>query len=131
VDRTLPACWIIGSRAASRSVASAAACPADSCAFSPSDPGRYLRARTISTMPTSPSLRTAPLSPGPLGIGEAGLVPQPERPSQFPIRVPVIAECAGTLMHAEVLGSTGNVLLLQGTDSSLSLPALATPIRLR
>ena len=82
-------------------------------------------------MPTSPSLRPAPLPTRPLAFGEAGLVPQPERPSQFPIRVPVIAECAGALVHAEVLGSTGNVLLLQGMDPNISVPALGTPIRMR
>ena len=60
-----------------------------------------------------------------------GLVPQPDRPTQFPMRVPCLAECAGTLLSCEVLGSTGNVLLIQGLGTGLSLPPLGTPVRLR
>jgi hypothetical protein len=57
------------------------------------------------------------------------LIPQPGRP-RLPLRVPVQAELGGHLMAAEVLGSTANVLLLQGPEG-FSLPALGTPIRLR
>jgi hypothetical protein len=57
-----------------------------------------------------------------------GLIPQPGRP-QLPIRVPVHAEVGTVSMHAEVLGSTANVLLLQG--SGQSLPPLGTPVRLK
>ena len=59
----------------------------------------------------------------------SGLIAQPDRPT-LPMRVPVVAECGGVLSKAEVLGSTENVLLLQGSDAT-SLPALGTPIRLR
>jgi hypothetical protein len=59
------------------------------------------------------------------------LIPQPERPSQFPIRVPVMAECAGTLLKAEVLGSTDNVLLMECQQPLASLPPLGTPLRMR
>jgi hypothetical protein len=58
----------------------------------------------------------------------AGLIPQPGRP-QLPIRVPVQAELGTLSMRAEVLGSTANVLLLQGTGESL--PPLGTPVRLK
>jgi hypothetical protein len=58
----------------------------------------------------------------------AGLIPQPGRP-QLPIRVPVHAELGTVFMRAEVLGSTANVLLLQGTGESL--PPLGTPVRLK
>ena len=61
---------------------------------------------------------------------EGGLIPQPERPSQFPIRVPVTAECGGALLKADVLGSTENVLLMQGPQQ-MSLPPLGTPLRMR
>src|SRR5579885_1238417 len=50
-----------------------------------------------------------------------GLIPQPERPSKFPIRVPVLAD----------FGSTNNVLLLEGLDRNVQLPPLGTPVRLR
>jgi hypothetical protein len=66
-----------------------------------------------------------------LTVGENGLVPQPERPNQLPVRVPVVADCGGSLLRAEVLGSTNNVLLLQGTDLGVALPALGTPVRLK
>jgi hypothetical protein len=56
------------------------------------------------------------------------LIPQPGRP-RLPIRVPVHAELGTVSMHAEVLGSTANVLLLQGNGDSL--PPLGTPVRLR
>ena len=42
-----------------------------------------------------------------------------------------MVECAGTLVRCEVLGSTGNVLLLQSTDPNVSLPSLGTPMRMR
>jgi hypothetical protein len=67
----------------------------------------------------------------PLAIGENGLVPQPQLASKFPIRVPVVVECAGRVIRCEVIGSTGNVLLLQGNDTKLSLPALGEPVRLK
>src|SRR5205823_8106032 len=72
----------------------------------------------------------APSSP-PAAALERGLIPQPERPSQFPIRVPVVAECGGAPIKAEVIGSTGNVLLLQTADKKFETPALGTPIRIR
>jgi hypothetical protein len=58
-----------------------------------------------------------------------GLIAQPDRPT-LPMRVPVVADCGGVLTKAEVLGSTENVLLLQGSGDR-SLPPLGTPIRLR
>jgi hypothetical protein len=66
-----------------------------------------------------------------LAIGENGLVPQPQLASKFPIRVPVVVECAGRVIRCEVIGSTGNVLLLQGTDANLSLPPIGEPVRLK
>ena len=60
-----------------------------------------------------------------------GLVPQPERLGQFPIRVPCLAECAGTMLPCKVLGATGNVLLVQGLGTNVALPPLGTPVRLR
>jgi hypothetical protein len=62
-------------------------------------------------------------------IDNSGLIAQPDRPT-LPMRVPVVADCAGVFSKAEVLGSTENVLLLQGSDAT-SLPPLGTPIRLR
>ena len=53
------------------------------------------------------------------------LIPPPQRP-QLPIRVPVEADMGGTTLHAEVLASTANVLLLQGDGGNPILPALAT-----
>jgi hypothetical protein len=73
----------------------------------------------------------SPAAGPPSTVGETGLIPQPEKPSSFPIRVPVVAEMAGSLMPAEVIGSTGNVLLLQAGDPKQSLPSLGTPIRMR
>jgi PilZ domain-containing protein len=64
-------------------------------------------------------------------VGENGLIPQPEKPSSFPIRVPVVAEMAGSVTPAEVIGSTGNVLLLQAGDAKQTLPSLGTPVRVR
>src|SRR5437870_4494283 len=64
-------------------------------------------------------------------MSTADLIPQPERPVEFPLRVPVVAECGAAWIHAEVLGSTPNVLLLQGTEELTVLPPLGTPIRLR
>jgi hypothetical protein len=59
----------------------------------------------------------------------SGLIAQPDRPT-LPMRVPVIADYGGVFMNAEVLGSTENVLLLEGAEGA-SLPPLGTPIRLR
>jgi len=64
------------------------------------------------------------------GSLEGGLIAQPERP-KLPIRVPVVADCGGSLRLAEVIGSTGNVLLLQALDPSVALPVLGTAIRLK
>ena len=61
---------------------------------------------------------------------EDGLIAQPDRPT-LPIRVPVIADCGGMIRLAEVIGSTGNVLLLQSLDPTAALPVLGTPVRLR
>jgi PilZ domain len=58
------------------------------------------------------------------------LIPQPDRP-RLPLRVPVEADVAGGKLHAEVLGSTSSVLLLDAAVEAASLPALGTPIRLR
>lgn len=58
------------------------------------------------------------------------LIPQPARPS-LPLRVPVEANIGGVTVHAEVLGSTANVLLLEGEPDGPSLPQLGTPVRLR
>jgi hypothetical protein len=60
-----------------------------------------------------------------------GLIPQPERPSKFPIRVPVLADFGYARLRCEVLGSTNNVLLLEGLDRNVQLPPLGTPVRLR
>ncbi len=60
----------------------------------------------------------------------SALIPQPERP-RLPIQVPVVADVGGTSVAAEVLGSTTNVLLVQGRGASAGLPPLGTPIRLR
>jgi hypothetical protein len=58
------------------------------------------------------------------------LIAQPDR-EKLPIRVPVVADCGGVSLQAEVIGSTTNVLLLQGADPSIALPPLGTPVRLR
>jgi hypothetical protein len=58
------------------------------------------------------------------------LIAQPER-ARLPIRIPVIAQCGGQNVKAEVIGSTDNVLLLQGTELDATLPPLGTPVRLR
>jgi hypothetical protein len=63
------------------------------------------------------------------GFG-GGLIEQPDRPT-LPIRVPVIADCGGSIRLAEVIGSTGNVLLLQSLDPTAVLPVLGTAVRLR
>ncbi len=58
------------------------------------------------------------------------LIPQPGRP-RLPVRVPVVVDLGGkSMVPAEVLGSTANVLLLE-TPEEGSLPPLGTPIRLR
>jgi PilZ domain len=57
------------------------------------------------------------------------LIPQPERP-QLPLRVPVKAELGGVYVCAEVLGSTANVLLLQGPENG-NLPPLGAIVRLK
>jgi hypothetical protein len=59
----------------------------------------------------------------------AELIPQPERP-KLPLRVPVEADLGTAVIKAEVIGSTANVLLLQGREDG-ALPQLGTPIRLR
>jgi len=56
------------------------------------------------------------------------LIPQPGRP-QLPIRIPIQAEMNGAVLAGEVLGSTANVLLLQGPDGA-TLPPLGSPVRL-
>jgi hypothetical protein len=61
---------------------------------------------------------------------DADLSPQPER-LKLPLRVPVEAELGGSMVRAEVLGSTANVLLLQGPTDKVWLPPLGTPVRLR
>jgi hypothetical protein len=61
---------------------------------------------------------------------EGGLIAQPDRP-KLPIRVPVIADCGGSIRLAEVIGSTGNVLLLQALDPAVALPVLGTLVRLK
>jgi hypothetical protein len=58
------------------------------------------------------------------------LIPQPDRPD-LPIRVPVVADCGGAVVRADVLGSTSNVLLLQGSEDTQAMPPLGTPVRLR
>jgi PilZ domain len=65
-----------------------------------------------------------------MGGPSTALIEQPER-SRLPIRIPVIAHCGGQNLKAEVIGSTDNVLLLQGTESDATLPPLGTPVRLR
>ncbi|HLZ26525.1 MAG TPA: PilZ domain-containing protein [Chloroflexota bacterium] len=61
---------------------------------------------------------------------ENGLIAQPDRPT-LPIRVPVVADCGGSIRLAEVIGSTGNVLLLQALDPNAVLPVLGTVVRLK
>jgi hypothetical protein len=59
------------------------------------------------------------------------LIPQPSRPN-LPIRVPVAADFgSGNVVHAEVIGSTANVLLLQGPDTGTKIAPLGAPVRLR
>lgn len=65
----------------------------------------------------------------PLVVTDGGLIPQPERPT-LPIRVPVVAECGGLLLRAEIIGSTDGVLLLQAADVT-AVPTLGTPVRMR
>jgi PilZ domain-containing protein len=62
-------------------------------------------------------------------VENAVLIPQPDRP-KLPLRVPVEADLVSSVIKAEVLGSTANVLLLQGPQDG-NVPALGTPIRLR
>src|SRR5260370_29468065 len=80
------------------------------------------------------NLKAATLLPTEAGSAsdrlEDGVIAQPDRPT-LPIRVPVIADCGGSIRLAEVLGSTGNVLLLQALDSTVALPVLGTRVRLR
>jgi hypothetical protein len=61
---------------------------------------------------------------------DSAVISQPERP-KLPLRVPVEAELGGSIVRAEVLGSTANVLLLQGPTDNVWLPLLGTPVRLR
>jgi hypothetical protein len=58
------------------------------------------------------------------------LIPQPERP-RLPLKVPATAEMGGARLDVDVLGSTASVLLLQARDTSVDLPPLGTPVRLR
>ena len=60
---------------------------------------------------------------------QSALIAQPER-LQLPLKVPAQAEAGGMLWRADVLGSTANVLLLQG-EEGVVLPALGSPIRLK
>jgi hypothetical protein len=76
---------------------------------------------------SSQSKQSAPSSTG----HSSALIAQPDR-EKLPIRVPVVADCGGVSLQAEVIGSTTNVLLLQSTDElGISLPPLGTPVRLR
>ena len=62
---------------------------------------------------------------------KGGLIPQPSRPN-LPIRVPVGADFGGgNVVHAEVIGSTASVLLLQGPDLGAKIAPLGAPVRLR
>ena len=70
-------------------------------------------------------------SPPPGEGTERGLAPQPDRPDQFPIRVPVVVDGGGAMLRAEVIASTPGVLLLQSTERNTPLPPLGTPIRVR
>src|SRR6266851_3014013 len=77
------------------------------------------------------------LQPDTLPAADAGepainaLIPQPSRPS-LPIRVPVAADFGGgNVVHAEVIGSTASVLLLQGPDTGVKIGPLGAPVRLR
>jgi hypothetical protein len=79
-----------------------------------------LKAATLSESQTG--------SPG--GGFEGVLIAQPDRPT-LPMRVPVIADCGGSIRLAEVIGSTANVLLLQALDPTEALPVLGTIVRLR
>lgn len=75
-------------------------------------------------MPVTP-LQNAMPAEGSYGA----LIPQPDG-LRLPIRVPVTADWGGTVIRAEVLGSTAGVLLLEAQDLS-TLPPLGAPIRLR
>ena len=57
------------------------------------------------------------------------LIAQPDRPT-LPVRVPVVADCAGAIVKADIIGSTEGVLLLENAEDT-SVPPLGTPIRLR
>ena len=59
----------------------------------------------------------------------SALIPTPERP-RLPLRVPVEADLGGASVKAEVLGSTSNVLLVQGPENE-KLPGLGTQVRIR
>ncbi len=64
-------------------------------------------------------------------LAGSGLIPQPSRPN-LPIRVPVVADFgSGNVVHAEVIGSTASVLLLQGPDTGAKVAPLGAPVRLR
>jgi hypothetical protein len=56
--------------------------------------------------------------------------PMPNRPT-LPIRVPVRAHFGALVLHAEVIGSTSNVVLLQGADSAATTLPLGAVVRLR
>jgi hypothetical protein len=77
---------------------------------------------------------TPPTTPAPDGtdpeMALPALIPQPAGLT-LPIRVPVLADCAGALVPGEVIGSTSNVLLLQAHDTAFSQVPLGTPVRLK
>jgi hypothetical protein len=57
-----------------------------------------------------------------------GVIEQPP-PLEFPLKVPVLVAFGASSIHAEVLGSSPHVMLLQGLEPA-RLPALGTPLRL-
>lgn len=61
---------------------------------------------------------------------DSAVFPQPERPT-LPIRVPVAADFGSVVVKAEVLGSTSNVVLLQGPQAGATALPLGAPVRLR
>jgi hypothetical protein len=64
-------------------------------------------------------------------LAGSGLIPQPSRPN-LPIRVPVVADFgSGNVVHAEVIGSTASVMLLQGPAAGAKVAPLGAPVRLR
>jgi hypothetical protein len=77
--------------------------------------------RQIMTLQAIPSPGPAPTAP----------IQQPDR-NHVPIRVPVDADFGGgSVLPAEVIGSTAHVLLLQGPKAGTKLARLGAPVRLR